>query len=178
MSDVRDQKTWAIVELSRLGEQKVENGTLEILVRQDLQLPDDVPIFIPARTYRRDSNVYTLYLLSGYIFIGSVVEDVLLYRLENLPYISQVISHKNNNGLRVLKTLPNSEIEKMRQELRSSIVQDFPEGSHVNIVDGMYRNFDGKLMQIIDNNAVVHLQLRTLEAMAVIPLSFLEVSDV
>ena len=178
MSDVRDQKTWAIVELSALGEQKVENGTLEILIRQDLRLPDDVPIFIPARTYRRDSNVYTLYLLSGYIFIGSDAEDMVLYRLESLPYVSQVISHKNKRGLKVLKTIPNSEIEKMRQELRSSIVQDFPVGNRVDVVDGLYRNFEGELLQVIENSAVVHLKLRTLETLAKIPLVFLEVSDV
>lgn len=174
--DKRDSLTWITLELTYLGETKVEEGTLDPTLRNDLKVGPDFPIFIPATTYHKHEKAITIHLMEGYAFVGSGLSDVLYLALEKKPYIEQVMSTEAGpNRIRTLSTIPNSYIVKLRRQLRELVVSDISLNCTVKVTDGTYRALEGKVLGMRGDHAFVLIQLRSIEIIATIPLGFLEV---
>ena len=77
--DQRDDLTWITLELSPTGEEKVREGTLAKVLQEELGVPDNFPIFIPAASYIKGSSPVTILLMEGYAFVGSGLDDVEYY---------------------------------------------------------------------------------------------------
>lgn len=178
--DRRDDPTWVVLELTRQGESKVEDGTLEGTLRSDLDLDADHPVFLPALTYDRRGKSITLQLMEGYAFVGSGLPEVEYFALEGKSYVSQVMSGEGAHGMRVLSTIPNTSVEDMRRQLRGMSVLDLSVGDLVRVVEGCY---EGLVMRYLgdeeDNNyaMLASVGLRSLEIVTVLPRAFLELLD-
>jgi transcription antitermination factor NusG len=163
------------VELSPQGEARVEEGTLELLLRSDLGVDSNFPIFIPAVIYNRGHRKTTIHLMEGYVFIGSSLPDTLYYRLENRPYISRVMS--TNTGphhMRTLSVIPDSEIEGLKRQLQAEIGMLVSVGDRVRVVEGTYRSLEGIIQGRDEENAFVEFDFRSMLSVATVPLAFLE----
>jgi len=173
--DQRDEGTWIAVELSKQGELKVEDRTLEASLRTDLEVDGAFEIFIPATTYVRDGRSVTIHLIEGYVFLRSGLPEVRYFGLENFPYVNQVMSTKSGpHGMRVLSTIPDVQIQTMRTRLREQVVADIPPGTRVEVVEGTYRHLEGEVLFSEHDMATVLITLRSLELIVNIPLVFLE----
>lgn len=176
--DQRDTPTWVAIELSRLGEEKVQEGSLEQLLRADLRVGDDLQIFIPAATYPRGSRRVTVLLMEGYAFVAAGLPEVRYFELERKPYVVKVMSAPSGgNRIRTLHTVPNKTVEDLRQQLRKMITSDMPLGTQVRVLDGTYKNLEGVVQGSDEENAFVEIRLRSLEMVATIPRVLLEVQD-
>jgi len=173
MKDHRDDRTWVTLELSRLGEEKVQDGSLGDTIRKEMELPHDFPIFIPASTYRKGNRNVTILLMEGYAFIATGLPDTLYYELEKKPYINQVLS-SHTSPVRTLVTVSDRKIHKLRRELRQITSSELVKGDRVRITEGTYRNLEGIIRGVAEEDAFVEVTLRSLEAIATIPLVFLE----
>lgn len=175
--DSRDAATWVVLELTRQGELKVQEGTLEESLRMDLDLDDDHPIFIPASTYERKGESVTLQLMEGYVFVASGLPEVAYFSLEECSYVAQVMSIAGPHGMRVLSTIPNSSVEGMRTQLRGMSVIELSKGDLVRVVEGRYA---GLVMRYLggesDSNYALLCSegLRSLEVVVSLPRAFLE----
>ena len=174
MKDHRDDRTWVTLELTRLGEEKVQDGTLEETLRKELDLLPDFPIFVPAATYRRGARNVTILLMEGYAFIASGLPDTQYYELEKKPYVNRVLS-SHTSPVRTLVTVSDRRIESLRQDLRSVTSSELARGDQVRITEGIYRNLEGSIRGVGDGDAFVEVTLRSLEVIATIPLVFLEI---
>jgi transcription antitermination factor NusG len=172
--DRRDDDTWVVVELTKQGEQRVEEGSLREALLKDLNAPEDLPLFIPAMTYAKEDRAVTIHLLEGYVFIAARLPEVAYFGLESQPYVSQVLSVKGDHGMRVLSTIPNREIKALRKRLHEQVATDIVPDTLVRVLEGVYRELEGRVESVDGDHATVAFRLRSLRSFIGIPLVFLE----
>ena len=80
--DRRDKKTWVILELTRVGEQKGESGDLEISLHRSLGTKE-IDSFVPAATYKKGGRTVTIHLMEGYAFVAYELDETKFFDLEN-----------------------------------------------------------------------------------------------
>lgn len=171
--DKRDEKTWATLELTSLGEIKVEEGVLEKIIRKELR-SDDVGIFIPVSNFNQNGRKVTLHLMEGYIFIETGLEETKYFNLEHTPYFESVFSQVSpTSNIRVLSVVGNSYIEEMKDQLRGLSCRGVNEGDVVKIVKGAYRLLEATVIEFEEENAYVSINLRSLSAIVELPKVYL-----
>jgi transcription antitermination factor NusG len=172
--DHRDDLNWVALELTRLGEMKMEEGYLEEALRRELGVEEDHPIFIPAMTYRRNGRVVTLQLMEGYVFVAVGLPEVSYFNLERASLVNQVMSSWGSHGMRSLSVISNSNVRQMRRQLRELTVSDLSTGDLVLVVEGMYKNMKMEVLEVDEEFAILeHTDLRSLKIITRQPLAFL-----
>lgn len=174
--DSRDEVTWIAIELSRAGEQRVEDGTLAQALRSDLDA-DGLLVFIPAASYERGDRRITVHLMEGYVFVGSGLPETRYFALENKPYVAKVMSVRSGRyRIRTPSVISDKHIEELRHQLRQMIVSGIEIGDDVRVTGGQYQALKGLVLGFDGDYAFVRIELRSLEIIATIPRLFLESS--
>ena len=174
--DQRDALTWVTLELTPEGEEMVRAGTLPKVLRESLGVADDFPVFIPAATYIKGGTQVTILLMEGYAFIGTGLEDTAYFALERRPEVAQVLSAEIGRWkLRTPLTVPDSRIAELRQKLQDQTAIGVAVGDSVKVLHGRFRYLEGVVQGINGDLAFVGITLRSLEVIAGIPRSFLEI---
>lgn len=172
-TDQRDARTWVVLELTRSGEQKVEDGTLAGILRAQLRVDSNFPVFIPVTTYVDTGSRVSMYLLEGYAFIASGLSESAYINLErNSPYIRTVLTTKTGS-IRALSVIPDSYIQEMRHKLSKQVASTVAEGNRVEVTDGMFRHLDGEVILVAGEDAHVRVTMRSLDLIAKVPRIFL-----
>lgn len=176
MADQRDATTWVILELTRSGELRVEEGTLEASLRE---IPGfrDIQMFVPAATYVRNGHRVTIQLMQGYMFIASGLPEVSYFELERQsPHLKKVLSATGRGGLPTLSVIHNSDVAGMRAQLQAEVASDLYVSMDVQVNDGPYQGLTGQVVALIDDKdeAQVLIRLRSLQVIRSIPKVFLE----
>lgn len=171
--DQRDCQTWVVLELSHSGEVRVAEGTLESCLRRDLGIQPDFPIFIPVMSYPRGNRTVNIYLMEGYAFVGSGLPEVAYFALEQKDYVSRVMSTPGR--IRSVNVIPDSKVKEMRTRLREMAASDVTVGSVVRVTDGTHHNLEGTVMELSDSNAIIRVELRSLDLIITVPVIFVEV---
>lgn len=170
--------SWAVIQLSQKGEEKVEDGTLAHTLRRDLGLSDDQEIFIPCLSFRRNQRLINVYLLQGYVFVPAILPDYEIFALERKPYVESVMSVFPDQGmLRGLRVISDMEIQAMKRTLQEKVAANIEPGQWVKVKGGPYRNVQGQVMSVVDNLGVLCVELRSLVFFTTLPLSTLEPLD-
>lgn len=165
-----------VVELTRQGELRADDGTLVEALQAALESPEH-PVFVPARTYIRDGQRITVHLMEGYAFIASGLPDPCYFDLErSSQYVRRVLSNRGSNGMPVLHVISETDVQEMRRQLRSAVSQDLSEGMWVKITQGSYAGLVGEVVGFEDEEAFVHIKLRSFEIIRTVPRVFLEPS--
>lgn len=176
--DRRDDQTWVAIELTRAGENALEDGTLCRRLRSDLGVTEDWPLFVPAAVYTRMGRRITLHLMEGYVFVGTGLPETTYFSLESdSSMVQQVLSVPGPRGIRVLATIPDQEIEGMRGQLRAQIATDITEGMYVRVTEGTFAPLEGRVLYVEPENAHVLIELRSIKIIKLIPRVFLEPVD-
>lgn len=167
--------SWAVIQLSAKGEEKVEDGTLAQALRRDLGLPDDQDVFIPCQSFRRNHRIINVYLMQGYVFVPATLPDYEIFALERKPYVESVMSVFPEHGmLRVLRVISDQEIQAMKRRLQEKVASKIEPGQWVKVKGGPYRNVRAEVMSVVDNLGVICVELRSLVIFTTLPLSSLE----
>ena len=173
--DRRDVPGWIAIELTRLGEAKVEDGSLDGALRRDLRVDADFNLVIPAATFSRRGKSTTLHLVEGYVFVGAGLDDTCYFALERQAYTAQVMSSPSGpHRMRTLATVTNAHIDNLKVQLRAMVVSDLELDTTVKVTDGRYRHLEGRVVGLDDDHAFVRITLRSLDIIATIPRIFLE----
>lgn len=174
--DSRDQPTWIAIELSRLGEQKIEELEIESIIRSDLGVDDDFPIFVPAAIFNKQEKTIIIHLMEGYIFVKAGLSESSYFALEDQPYVNNVMSTTSGpHNIRTLAVLPNKEIESLKKKLRQMISSEIEIGANVNVLEGKFKKLEGTVVGISEKGeAYVHFKTRSWEKLTSIPRVFLD----
>lgn len=173
--DQRDIPTWIAIELTHLGETKVDEGTIIETLLRDLNVDTDFGIFIPAITYLRQHQKIVVHLMQGYVFVHAGLSDVTYFALERKPYIHQVMSSMGGpHKLRTLSVISDAQIKDMRRQLRNMVSSDLEVGAAIKAIDGTYRNLEGFVLDLDGDYAAIQIELRSLNVIARVPRIFLE----
>lgn len=163
-----------ILELSRTGEQKAEEGDLEKSLRRGIR-SEAIDIFVPSCTYKKGGRTVTVHLMEGYAFMSYDMDETAYFALETKNDVKKVMSSKSPSGIRVPHTLPNREIQRMRDQLRTIILGDVEIGAVVAVTDGTYKGLEGQVLDLEKDFAILRIEMRSLSVVTKIPQVFLEV---
>lgn len=177
MVDHRDELTWVALELTRAGEMKVEEGTLEKTLRRDLDVSSESGVFIPSMTFKKNGRNVTLHLMEGYAFVASGLPEVTYFALEKTAYINKVMSTKAAGGMRVLSVIENTYIQELQEQMRGLLSSSISVGEQVRVLGGTYSCLEGEVLEMEQDNAIIHIQLRSLKIVTKIHKMFLEPSS-
>jgi transcription antitermination factor NusG len=166
--DKRDETTWATLELTKAGEAKAVEGKLGAAIQSLLGVDDTFPVFVPYANYTKGGRTVSVRLIEGYAFVAAGLPEVKYFALEKSPLVARVFS-SNVGGMRVLHTLPNSEVNSMRTRLAESLSSDLEVGARVRITGGNYRDLDGVVVDLFPNQVAVQVEFRSLVTIVVIP---------
>ena len=174
--DHRDTQTWIALELTPLGEFKVEEGTLASSLRRDLGVDPEHPVFVPATTYHKAGKLITVHLMEGYCFVATGLPEVRYFQLERTGYIASVMSTQSGPyKIRTLSVLPDREIKRLRKQLSEQLASDIEEMAWVTVTRGKFKGLVGQVMYLLNAEyAFVHFKLRSLIRVTPIPRVFLE----
>lgn len=177
--DKRDIPSWVVLELSREGEKKLENGTLVSSILRDLDVGEDFPVFVPCVRYNRGGKPEVLHLMSGYVFVGSGLDEVVYFRLEKKSYINKVMSSYGSDPyqMRSLSVISDDCITQMKTQLSEKMSTEISIGDEVEIVRGRYSPLEARVADIEGNDAVIVIDLRSIHIITSIPKVFLSVKD-
>lgn len=168
--DLRDNRSWVVLELTHAGEAKIEEGRLPELLRGTLKVTPSFPVFLPAVTYESGGRRSTIFLMEGYAFVMAGLSETTYLRLETQsPYVKKVLTSKSPSGMRVLSVIPDSAIVEMKRQIAQQISSDLVEGMHVTVLDGVYCNLDGEVLGFHGEDAHVRFVLRSLDLIAKVP---------
>jgi transcription antitermination factor NusG len=172
--DHRDSRNWVVLELTRMGELKAEEGCLQDLLRKAMGLEDSHPVFVPSVTYMNFGQKVTLHLMEGYAFVRAGVAESSFYALEgSCPYVKRVLSSRGPTGFRALSVIPDSNVRDMRKQLSEHISEDIREGMAVTVTDGVYSSLNGEVVEVAGDEAHVRFVLRSLDLITRVPKVFL-----
>lgn len=175
--DRRDDQTWVVIELTRAGEQRAEEGTLAQAIREGLGVATSHPIFVPSAIYNRGGRRITIHLMEGYVFAGSGLPETTYFSLEqDSPYVKAVLSSPSGGGMRALSTIPHSAIQDMQHQLREQVATDLEVGMTVRVSEGVYANIPAEILEIEDDEALISIELRSLNIITQVPAVFLDPS--
>lgn len=173
-ADQRDEESWVVLELTRQGEIRAEEGTLAKALLDALDAPDH-PVFVPALTYDRDGTRVTVHLMQGYAFVAAGLPEAVYF---TLPHKSQlvrkVLSTSLTNGLPVLQVVPDRHVRELKRQLQEQVASDIEDGMCVKITQGVYGGLVGKVVGIEGDKAWIHIKLRSFEVIRTVPKFFLE----
>ncbi len=176
--DRRDDQTWVTLELTVLGSLKIEDGTFEEDLLEDLGAPLHWPIFVPSKTYRRGGKKIIIHLVEGYVFVGTGYPDSRYFDLEHSKskLVKQVMSTDNlANRMRVLHTIPNSKIIEWEEKLQKEVSQNLQIGDRVRILEGILTNLEGVVVELDFEYAYVCVTMRSAEFITQCPRCSLEI---
>lgn len=157
--DQRDEPTWVVLGLTRTGELKAVEGTLPSVLRRDLGVPDDYPVFVPYATNKRKR---TSVLTEGYAFVMSGLPETRYFSLENKGCISSVLSSKGPRGIRTLCTIPNKSIVDLKSKLREIGSMDLILGDKVRVISGPYFGLLLEVVHVDGDRVYLCLELKSL----------------
>jgi transcription antitermination factor NusG len=166
--DKRDETTWATLELTKAGEGKAIEGGLSRSLRSLLGVDESFPVFVPYASYTKGGRTVSVRLIEGYAFVGTGLPEIKYFGLERSALVARVFS-SSVNGMRVLHTLPNTEIEGMRSRLSESMSADFDVGTKVRITGGNYRDLEGTIVDLYDKKLAIRVEFRSLTSIVVVP---------
>lgn len=164
-----------MLELTRTGESRVDEGTLAPALRDALDAPKDHPVFIPSVTYLRGGHRVTVHLMEGYAFVASGLPETRYFALEReSPHVKKVLATRSPKSIPVLSVVGDRDIDDMRNRLREVLAADIEEGMRVNITQGTYAKLDGLVLDVDEEEAQVLIEMRSFKVIRSIPRVFLE----
>lgn len=177
--DQRDAITWVAIELTKMGELKVEDGSLKGALLRDLEADPSFPVFIPSATYKKGGRTITVHLMEGYCFVASGLPEVRYFKLEKQPYIESVMSTLSGpHRMRTISVIPNRDIERLKRQFQEQLASDIVEGAWVKVVQGKFKGLEGRVLTLIDDRyAWVQFKLRSLHRISPLPRVFLESTE-
>jgi len=175
--DQRDEITWVVIELTRQGEIRAEEGSLIPSLRNSLGVDSTHPFFLPSLSYLRGGRRISIHLMEGYLFVGTGLAETAYMNLERTPFVKQVLTTETPTGMRALSTISDLNIEEMRSKLRDQISSDIESEMEVAVTQGRYAPLTGKVLEVENDDAHVRIQLRSIDLIVKIPRVFLAPTD-
>jgi transcription termination/antitermination protein NusG len=153
---------------------------------QNLSIQDKIPeIFIPTqKVYKLNSKGERVEklkkLFPGYIYINCVLDKDIGYMIQNTQYISRITGTGD-----FAVALEDGYVEKMKirlaeenENLAASTIADYNIGDLVRVIDGPFKEMQGKICGIDTNTSRVNVLLTIFERESNVELDVLEVQKV
>lgn len=170
---------WVIIELGPKAEGE-DPDLVRASIRHSIR---DAEVFIPASITKVGEERVFSYLVEGYAFIKRIHPDATYMRLENTKYVQSVLRHPVSvNGGRPIKRIAvatETDIDKLRSQIRVEVDQGISVGDKVMITSGAYKQIEAIVEnEIPELDAIqVHIKLRSVARIITLPRAFLKLLE-
>lgn len=170
--DVRDEKTWLVFELTHLGEKTAVTGELEAHLKVLFGATSE-QILIPYKACICDGRKTLLNVMEGYCFLEYVLDSrEYILGVRGSAYLKNVL-HTKSSVSYSLHSIPDSHIRDLHEKLNQMASSSLAVGDKVVILKGSFEGLEGEILSMEKDSACVHIRLRSLEAVRVLPKFFL-----
>ena len=136
---------------------------------RDLFGLDEKQVFIPYLTFEYEGRVSVYNVMEGYCFVRYMLDDSrYLKPLESSPFLKTVLHSKRGRTV-IFKTVLDRVVDGLRAQLSEMAVVDLEVGMKVEIVHGVCQGLEGTVVSMVGEDVGVHIKLRSLETVRVIP---------
>lgn len=155
--------------------QKAEEGTLVQSLRRELGVEPSYPIFVPCLYQNVRGKPIVVNVIEGYAFVASGLPEVQYLRLQDRALVRKVLTVRGPGGVKVLATIPDSEVQRMVEKFREMVHMNVSEGDLVKLSSGLYASMEGVVADVIDNDHVlVRIKLRSRDILTKVTKSMLK----
>jgi transcription antitermination factor NusG len=169
--DERDMRTWAVFELSPLGEASAEKGEIDAYLI-DL-FGRRLEIFVPYAIYQQEGRREVFSVMEGYVFVEHCLDDrEYLHVVHENPYLKKVL-HSKIAGNLALHTVPERSIQELKDRLAKEVAVEIQEGMQVEVVRGLFRGLSGVVLKVEEEEAFVRFSMRSLHTVRTVKRYFL-----
>jgi transcription antitermination factor NusG len=166
--DIRDEKTWLVLELTHLGEKTAVTGELENHLK-DLFGLSSGQVFIPYKICICDGKKTLLNVMEGYCFVEYALDSRdYIVGVRGSAYLKSILHSKIGYSYS-LHTIPNSHIQELKEKLNEMASSSLNIGDRVVILRGIYEGVEGEILSLQEETACVVIRMRSLEAVRVLP---------
>lgn len=166
--------TWVVLELTPRAEQEDPDVVMASIARS-LKVKV-VDVYIPTAVTQVGEDRVTQPLYDGYAFAKLCKSSNDYFRLENTKFVQTVLL-KTGSGSKHqrISTVTDTDILKMRDQVRQFADQGIGIGDTVKILSGPFRNILAEVIGEIPETDTVqlHVKLRSKQALLTLPRSFL-----
>ena len=165
---------WVVLELGP----KAENED-PALIRASIQhRVRGAEVFVPASVNTVGGERIFQYLVEGYAFIRRTHSDSAYLRLEETKYVVSILRNVSGRE-RQLATIPSSQINALRSQIRVEVDQGIGVGDLVKITSGAYKEIIARVEEEIPelDEVQVYIKLRSKEAIITLPRAALKLQE-
>ena len=165
---------WVAIELTTEGDLRASDGTLERMIRRDLGVSKDHPVFIPVKRSALAEKHVVVSAMDGYVFVGSGLPSNRYFALERRSYVEQVLCRPSGSG-RIPHIIKDAELLPLRGQMEKvDKPSSLRRGAKVEVSEGMLASLQGTILDLYDNSASVRFDTRTLVRILAMPLGMLK----
>lgn len=168
------QGGWVAIELTQEGDLRANDGTLERMLRRDLGLHKDHPVYIPVKRSALAEKQVVVSAMDGYVFVGAGLPPNRYFSLEKRSYVEQVLGRYAGTQ-RVPHIIRDADLAPLRGQINQ--VEKSPairRGAKVEVSEGMLAALQGVVIDVSDHCACVRFSTRTLVRILSLPLGMLQ----
>lgn len=161
--------SWYIVELSWLGE-KIDN--VDDIVFSIQKLEPTIEVWIPAFSFTEKRKTEKIVFFPGYIFIEDTIN---IDRLRDIVSKVEFLYRLLLNG-KDFARITDNEINDLKRKFKDNLKNKFKVGQKVLVVKGCWKNLDGQITSINeeDESVTILIQMRSVEKFINVPIYFVE----
>ena len=161
-----DVERWVVLELTRAGEVRAIDGTLDPYLRGKLELPPSHPVVIPYAKFSRGPRAVIIKVLEGYAFVATGLPEVRYFSLEGDSCIAGVLCSRGRHSMKVLQVVDDCQIQSLREKLKSQISYNIDVDMEVNVVGGTFTGLSGRVVAVFPDHVQVYFEFKSRCVMA------------
>lgn len=167
-----NEKKWAVVELSPLGEKE---SNLNLLKEDLLKYIPNLEIFFPVYWNEDTQYHHRIELMQGYIFVSGAETPKHFFLLESSKFVNSVLYYRNKKE-KYPNLISNEEVEELKRQLAKTVQKNIDVDDHVFFLDGQFKHLKGKVISEINEREVnvVVLGLKSADIIVRIQKVYLE----
>lgn len=167
-SPTDSDKRWVIIQITSLAEKEKNLDRIVRSVHRILKSP--LSVFIPAANQKVREDNQIIYYLDGYLFIEYNVK-INYNKLNGSPYFEMALFNKRTGYY----TIPDSDVEPLRQGVAKLTVRGLEVGDEVKVLKGTFKNLTGQVSAVYDKgeNVQINLKLASKPVLIDYPASYL-----
>lgn len=177
MASSAESNRWVIVSLTSVGEKEASVKSLTKAIRSILR--SDLEVFVPAATQNARQESHTFFYMDGYVFI-EFRDKVEYLKLQDTTYFRSVLCEPkvvNGKSTYVFSLLNDSDLDVMRNGVKSLGKKKCTLGDRVKVSKGEHRNLCGEVVLVYDDEKTIQVSvnLRSKKLLIDFPATYLMV---
>lgn len=158
---VQKSEGWVALELTPRGESERNIQYLIDLIRKNIA-DESAEVFVPIYYENEEFFEKNVSLFNGYYFIRHK-SDATYHKLKDSKYFVGVVCDPTRKAVQII---PDLQIEQLKDKFNDILLEaaNLKVGQTVEILDGLYKNLNAKILKVLKKEKTCILKLTSLKS--------------